>query len=122
MSKKILICEDDRSFQWILKQSFSNEDFVVLTAENGEQGLATALQEKPDLILLDIMMPKMDGLTMAKSLKEKGFETKIIFLTNLKDDEHISQAMETTKDTEYIIKSDLHVDQVVSRVKEKLGM
>jgi len=120
--KKILICEDDKSFLWILQQSFSNGDFHIFTAENGEAGLAIAEKEKPDLILLDIMMPKMDGITMARTLKEKGIETKIIFLTNLKDEDHISQAMETTKDTEYIIKSDLHVDQVVARVKAKLGM
>jgi DNA-binding NarL/FixJ family response regulator len=63
----------------------------------------------------------MDGITAAKNMKEKRLTSKIIFLTNLKDEEHISQAIEIEKETEYIVKSDLHLDQIVARVKEKLA-
>ncbi len=121
-NKKILIVEDDKSFLWILKQSFVGAGFSVVSAEDGEEGLKMAGEEKPDLILLDILMPKMDGITVAKKLKETGNQAQIIFLTNLKDAEHISQAVEIVKETDYIVKSDLHVDQIVARVKERLGI
>ncbi len=121
-NKKVLIVEDEKEFLWILRQSLAAGDFKVLYAQDGEEGLKIAEAEKPDLILLDILMPKMDGMTMAKKLKEKGIKSQIIFLTNLKDLDHIHQAMELSKETDYIIKSDLHVDQIVARVKEKLGM
>ena len=122
INKKILIVEDDMSFLWILRQSFDSEGFSVVFAQDGEEGFNMATEEKPDLILLDILLPKMDGITLAKKLKEKNIETHIIFLTNFKDADHISAAVEVAKDTDYIVKSDMHVDQIVARVKEKLGV
>lgn len=122
IDKKILIVEDDKSFLWILKQNFDNEGFSVVFAEDGEAALKMAAEEKPDLILLDILLPKMDGIAVAKKLKETGIGSQIIFLTNLKDADHISQAIEVAKETDYIVKSDLHVNQIVARVKEKLGV
>ena len=121
-NKKILIVEDDSSFLWLLKQGLANEDFSVISAEDGEKGLKMIEEEKPDLILLDIMLPKMDGISVAKNLKEKKIGSHIIFLTNLNDTIHISQAVEISRETEYIVKSDLHIDQIVARVKEKLGI
>ena len=120
--KKILIVEDNKEFLWILQQSFIGAGFSVIYAQDGEEGLKMVQDEKPDLILLDILLPKLDGISMAKRLKEKGIKAHIIFLTNLKDVEHIGEAVETMQDTEYIIKSDLHVDQIIARVKEKLGI
>ena len=122
INKKILIVEDDKNFLWILKQSFVSEGFSVVTAENGELGLDLAERENPDLILLDILMPKMDGITVAKKLKEAGSKAQIMFLTNLKDVQHISEAVDTVKETDYLIKSDFHVDAIVSMVKTKLGV
>jgi DNA-binding response OmpR family regulator len=122
LAKKILIVEDDKDFFWILQQSFTGKGFSLFFAHDGEEGLKIAEDEKPDLILLDILLPKMDGISMAKKLKENGFKTKIIFLTNLKDAEHISEAVETMEDTDYIVKSDLHVDHIIDRVKGKLGV
>ena len=81
-----------------------------------------AIEEKPDLIILDILLPKMDGIKVAKSLREKGISSQIIFLTNFKDEEHISSALEVVRETDYIIKSDLHIDQIVIRAKERLGI
>ena len=121
-NKKILIVEDSNDFLWILKQGFVGEGFSVIFAQDGEEALKMAEEEKPDLILLDILLPKMDGITVAKKLKEKGLNPKIIFLTNLKDTEHMGKAVETMNDTDYIIKSDLHLDQIVARAKEKLGI
>jgi len=122
LNKKILIVEDDRNFLWILKQSFVSEGFSVFTAEDGEKALELAESEKPDLIILDILMPKMDGIAVSKKLKVIGNDAKVMFLTNLKDVQHISEAIDTLKETDYLIKSDFHVDAIVKMVKTKLGI
>ncbi|MCX6720515.1 MAG: response regulator [Candidatus Staskawiczbacteria bacterium] len=122
INKKILIVEDDKEFLWILRQRFETEGFSIVFAQDGQEGLDMTIEEKPDLILLDIMMPKMDGIEMARNLKEKGITSQIIFLTNFGDAEHISQAIGVAKETDYIVKSDMHVDQIILRVKERLGI
>lgn len=120
INKKILIVEDDKDFLWILKQSLGSEGFFVATASDGQEGLIVAEKEKPDLILLDIIMPKMDGIETAKKLQEAKSGAIIIFLTNMKDEAHISKAMETVPNIEYIIKSDLSVSEIIDRVKARL--
>ena len=70
MNKKILIVEDELSLREALAKKLVSENFEVLEAENGQIGLEVATREKPDLILLDIIMPVMDGMTMLKKLKE----------------------------------------------------
>jgi DNA-binding response OmpR family regulator len=120
INKKILVVDDTKSYLFILSETLRSAGFVVATAENGEDGLAAVKDEKPDLILLDITMPKMDGITMAKKLQEDGIQIPIIFLTNMSDIEHVSEAMQTSKD--YIVKADTSVDDVVIRVKEKLNL
>lgn len=120
--KKILIVEDDKDFLWILRQSFSSPDLSVVYALDGEEGLAIAEKEKPDLILVDILLPKMDGIVMAKRIKERGIKSQMIFLTNLSDPVHISQVLEAVGETDYIVKSDVHIDAIVDRVKGKLGL
>ena len=118
--KKILVIEDDAALRNVLRDKFSLESFSVLEAKDGEEGLATALREHPDLILLDIILPKMDGITMSKKVKELGIKVPIIFLTNMGDLKHVSEAMETA--TDYIIKADTSADDIVVRVKERLGL
>ena len=119
-SKKILIVEDSKSYLLILEQNLIQAGFDVTTAENGEEGLVAAEKTKPDLILLDIEMPKMDGITMSKKLRESNNLVPIIFLTNMSDLSHISVAAETA--AEYIIKSDQSVGEIVTRVKERLDV
>lgn len=120
--KKILVVEDSKNYLWILSQSLIKQGFDVVTAENGEYGLAAVEKEKPDLVLLDITMPKMDGLTMAKKLKESNIQVPLIFLTNMSDVKHISDAIEISADVGYIVKADLSIDGIVARVKERLGL
>lgn len=123
MAKKILIVEDDKDFLWLLRQGFESENLDVVYALDGEEGLALAEKENPDLIMIDILLPKMDGITMAKKMVEKGIKAPKIFLTNFKDDEHISQAMEAMGGgADYIIKTDLHIDEIVDRAKNKMGL
>jgi len=118
-SKKILIVDDSKNYLFILSQTFTEEGFSVVTAENGEEGLEAVKNEKPDLILLDIEMPKMDGITMSRKLKELNIHVPIIFLTNMSDVGHISDATETAAD--YMIKSDVNIKDIVSRVKDRLS-
>lgn len=119
-NKKILVVEDSKSYLFILTETLRGQGFTVTTAENGEEGLDAAKNEKPDLIILDITMPKMDGITMSKKLKEFNIQVPIIFLTNMSDLKHVSDAMETAAD--YIVKADVSVEDVVTRVKGKLGL
>jgi two-component system alkaline phosphatase synthesis response regulator PhoP len=122
MNPKILIVEDDPSFLWILRKGLEDQEFSVFSAQDGEEGFEIAKKEKPDLILLDIMLPKMDGMTMAKKLKEENIFSRIIFLTNLSDTNHISEAVELSKETDYVVKSDFHIDQIVAMIKKRLGI
>ncbi|OGZ63905.1 MAG: hypothetical protein A3A98_01295 [Candidatus Staskawiczbacteria bacterium RIFCSPLOWO2_01_FULL_40_39] len=121
-NKKILIVEDDKDFLWIFRESFNNQNLSVVYAMDGLEGLAMAEKEKPDLIVLDIMLPKMNGIDVARELKRKGIKSQIIFLTNMKDSEHISQAIDVVGETDYIVKADMHIDAIVERIKEKLGV
>jgi len=120
LNKRILIVDDTKSYLFILSETLRDAGFIVATAENGEEGLSAVNEEKPDLILLDITMPKMDGITMAKKLKESNIQVPIIFLTNMSDLKHVSEAMETA--TDYIVKADASMDDIIIRVKEKLNI
>ena len=121
LNKKILIVEDDKDYFFILKTNFEMAGFSVIVAENGEEGLNLIEKEKPDLIILDIMMPIMSGFEMAKKMKEKNITIPIIFLTHLKDADSMSKALEITP-TDYIVKSDILPDKIVAEAKKKLGI
>jgi two-component system, OmpR family, response regulator len=88
MSEKILLVEDDRNFGDVLKSYLEMNDFDVTLATDGDQGLAAFKNGPFDLCIFDVMMPKKDGFTLAKEVREKDKTTPIIFLTarNLKED------------------------------------
>lgn len=119
--KKILIVEDDKDFLSILKIKFTSEGFSVVTAENGEEGLKMAEEEKPDLVLSDVLMPKLDGVEMAKKIKEANKNTLIILLTNIKDTGY-SENMKKLGEFDCLIKSELRINDIVDKVKAKLGI
>lgn len=120
--KKILIVEDETSLRNALRDKLLLEGFIVLEAKNGEEGLGVALRDHPDLILLDIIMPKMDGLTMLKKLREDvwGKNTKVILLTNLSDNEKVSEAL-LQGSYDYLVKSDWKIEDVVTKIRARLG-
>ncbi len=86
MAKKILIIEDDPGISLGLKDEFESEGYVVVAADDGEKGLEAARIQKPDLIILDIMLPILDGYEVCKRLRMEGNRTPIIMLT-VKDKE-----------------------------------
>jgi CheY-like chemotaxis protein len=114
--------EDDAVVRKVLHDKLSLEGFGVLEAKNGEEGLAIALENHPDLILLDILMPKMDGLTMLKKLREDewGKTANVIILTNYDETEKIADAL-GSRVFEYYVKSDTPIEDLIAKVKEKLG-
>jgi DNA-binding response OmpR family regulator len=126
--KKILVIEtveDDASLLSVLNEKFTLEGFSVLKAKDGEEGLAVALREHPDLIMLDILMPKMDGIEMMARLRqanEWGKRVPIILLTNLNgDDERIIQAIRDYMPAYFIVKSNFKIDDLVEKIKERLS-
>ena len=119
--KKILIVEDDKDFISILETKFSSEGFSVATAEDGEQGVSEAEKQKPDLILSDVLMSKMDGIEMAKRIKEAGNKVPIVFLTNINDVDY-TKGIEKFGEFDYLIKSELRIEEIVKIVKTKLGI
>jgi len=119
--KKILIVEDELPLLDSLKDEFESQGFKVLTAQDGQEGLETVERERPDLVLIDILLPKLDGISMAREINKLNFGTAMIFLTNLSDAEHISDAVAVGM-VDYLVKSDWNINDVVKRAKEKLGL
>lgn len=121
--KTILIVEDEESLASIVRDKLTEAGLATLKAKNGEEGLVVALREHPDLILLDILMPKMSGLAMLKKLREDswGKDVQVMILTNLSGNGEVSEALDS-KVFEYIVKTDVKIDEVVAKIKEKLGV
>lgn len=119
--KKVLIVEDEISLLKALVIKFRRNGFKVLTARNGEEGLKCALKERPDLILLDIIMPKMDGVTMLKKLRKdkKCLTIPVILLTNLGYDKEVEEAIKHGV-TDFLVKTNWKIEDVIKKAKEKL--
>jgi CheY-like chemotaxis protein len=116
----ILIVDDERTLLSALVDKFTREGFVVSGAKNGKEGLSRALADHPDIILLDLIMPVMDGTTMLANLRKDpwGKDAKVIVLTNLSELEKAASRLQGVYD--YLIKSDWELKDVVKKVKEGL--
>lgn len=121
--KKILIVDDEESIVEALSSHLKKEGFDISVAVNGKEGLEKALSEHPDLILLDIMMPVMNGIEMFKELRkdEWGKTVNIILLTILDDLQKMHEAIEHDI-SDYLMKPDWKMEDVSKRIKEKLGV
>ncbi len=119
--KKILVIEDDRVLRRVIVDNLKLEGFIALEAEDGAIGLVTALSEHPDLMLVDIVMPKMDGIAMLEKLREDpwGKDAQVIMLTNLNDPEKISYAAQKGV-KEYLVKADWDIAGIIEKVKDKI--
>jgi two-component system phosphate regulon response regulator PhoB len=120
----ILLVEDEKILVNTLREKLSSEGFKVITATDGDQALSLAIEEHPDLILLDLLLPKVDGLTMLKKLRQDpwGKHAKVIILTNVSNSAKIADSMEIGLDNtfEYLVKTGWSLDNIVSRIKDKL--
>ena len=121
MAKKILIVEDELALSQMLGDKFTAEGFDVQIAGDGQEGLDKALSWTPDLILLDIVMPRMDGMTMLHKLRAApaGKKMAVILLTNLSDTEDVYDAMANCV-YDFLVKSHWDIDELVQEVQAKL--
>ncbi len=119
--KKILIVDDDENLRMVLRDKLSIEGFEVLEAENGKEGLKKAFEIQPDIVLLDIMMPVMDGWEMLGKLKkdERGKKIKVMMLTVIEDTGSIARLMQDGG-SGYVIKTEQSMDSIVDKVKGML--
>jgi DNA-binding response OmpR family regulator len=118
MSKKILIVEDDVHVLTGMTNVLTEEGYEVVTATNGEKALSLHMAERPDLILLDVMMPEMDGYEVCKSIRAKDAQVMIIMLTSRQREADKVVGLEIGAD-DYIIK-DTGVSEILARIKAAL--
>jgi CheY-like chemotaxis protein len=120
--QKILIVEDEKTQRKVLHDNLAIKGYSILEAKDGADGLKTALREHPDIILLDVRMPKMDGITMMHKLREDvwGKKAAIIILTNY--DTNDGQLLQITVDqpSYYLIKASSSLDQILEKIQEVL--
>lgn len=122
MQKKILIVEDDDFFRGLISKKLLFEEFDVYTAANGEEGVAKIKEHKPDLVLLDMLLPNMDGFeVLAKMAEDPAIAmTPVVITSNLNEREDIDRALKLgAKD--YLIKSQYTPDMIIDKVKLVLG-
>ncbi|MFA7319564.1 MAG: response regulator [Parcubacteria group bacterium] len=123
MPKKILIIEDEAALQETMAEYLTDEKFEVLSAMDGQTGLEMTQKNLPDLILLDVILPKMDGFQVLEGIKkdDKTKNIPVIMLTNLENMENIQKAFENGVSA-YLIKADFKLEDVVKKIKEILKM
>ncbi|HLC89603.1 MAG TPA: response regulator [Patescibacteria group bacterium] len=123
MPKKILIVEDDKDLLFLLAKKITDAGFVTIKAETGQEALDFLTNEKPDLVLLDILLPDIDGLSVLNEIASKP-EMKnlpVIILSNLADEGSREQAA-AIGDYEYLVKAKTDLGEVIKKIKEKLQM
>lgn len=120
--KSVLIVDDEILVVKALTRKLKQENLAIDYANDGEEALLKINRDKPDLVLLDIVMPKLDGISVLKKLKENP-ETKditVIILSNLYDDKKVQELLRTNN-TDYLIKVEHSLDDIIRCVKEKLN-
>jgi two-component system alkaline phosphatase synthesis response regulator PhoP len=125
VDKTILIIEDEEPMLNALATKFEKDGFNVLKAQDGEEGLKEGLDKRPNIMMVDIIMPKMDGISLIKKIRieggEWGKEVPIIMLTNLSDSESVSEAANYSV-YDFLVKTDWRLDDVVRLVRQRLNI
>jgi len=119
----LLIVEDEDHIRDLLQSAFAKESFVVLHAATGEEGLAQALDRHPSAILLDIMLPGMDGLTVLDKLRQDpwGKEVPVVLLTNLNPDDSMLERISKDEPSFYLVKVNSSTEDIISKVKAAIA-
>lgn len=122
MAQKILIIEDELATRKALEDGFKFAGFEVAVAADGEEGLNEVIKARPDIILLDVVMPVMDGVAFLKSLRANswGKDIPVIVLSNHNDAKKISDTMAKGVYA-YLTKADWRLDDIIRKVKEELA-
>jgi len=118
---KILLIEDDAFLLSMYAAKFRLEKFKIIAANNGEKGLELAKKELPDVILLDIMLPEINGFEVLREIKNNKElrETMVILLTNLSQKEEIEKGLAMGAD-DFLVKAHFTPSEVVEKIKQKL--
>ncbi len=121
MAKNILIIEDEKSVSDMYKTHLENKGYQIAVSSNGKEGMELAKKEKPDLILLDIILPQKDGFTVLGKLKADKSTKKIpiVLLTNLGQDDDKKRGKDLGA-RDYLIKANLTPSQIGEKIKEYL--
>lgn len=122
MAHTILVVDDEKDLRDALRIKLESVGYTVIEAADGEEGFQKAELHKPDLILLDIMMPKMDGHQVLNQLRQTpwGLHIHVLILTNADDPHNIAQGVGLHSD-DYIIKSQTSLEEIMKRVKQHLA-
>jgi two-component system response regulator VicR len=120
----ILVVEDEKILAETLEEKLTAEGFTVVVAYDGVEGLKLATDKHPDLILLDLLMPKMDGMSVLRTLREGnswGKNVPVIILTNLTSaDEQRNKDIVDLEPTYYFMKTDKSITEIIEKIKERL--
>ena len=119
--EKILIVEDEIALSEVLRDEFSLHKFDIVVAYNGEEAMRKLRSEKPDFVLLDLLLPKMDGFEVLKQMKsdEELQEIPVIVLSNLGQDEDIKEAMKLGA-VDYFVKTQHPIKEIIEKVRHFL--
>jgi DNA-binding response OmpR family regulator len=119
---KVLIIEDDSFISDMYRLKLEAEGFNVKVAEDGQKGLEQLNKEKPDLVLLDVVMPKMDGFTVLQNIKEDPEiqDVPVVLLTNLGQKDSVEKGLKMGA-LDYVIKAHFTPSEVVEKVREILN-
>jgi DNA-binding response OmpR family regulator len=117
--KVILFVEDESALQKVFKEALTKEGYEVVSALDGEEGLELAKNQKPDLILLDLILPRRDGFSVLEELKANSETTAIpvIVLTNLESSADVERAISMGAHT-YLVKANYKLDEVITKIKD----
>lgn len=120
--KRILFIEDESALQKTFGEILKQEGYEITSALDGESGLRLAKDKKPDLILLDLILPKLHGFEVLKKLKEdpKTKEIPIVVLTNLERIGDVEKALELGATT-YLVKENYSLEEIIEKIKKTLG-
>ena len=119
--KRLLLAEDEKAIAKALQLKLNLSGFDVELAGNGEDALTLMKEKKFDLLLLDIMMPKMDGFTVMEEMKKKKNKTPIIVLSNLSQEDDAKRAKDLGA-ADFFIKSNTPLNEIVSKIEKFLKM
>lgn len=121
--KKILLVDDDMAFCEMLSEILTAEGAHVITEIDGESGINRALKEHPDIVVFDVMMPRMSGIQALEQLRKDQWGKNIpaLLLTNVNEPEAVAAGIESGPPTEYLLKVDWTLEQIAERIKNVLA-
>ena len=121
LKPKLLLVEDDPFMMSLMADAFSRDGFTVVFADNGEDAVKQVLQEKPDIAVMDILLPKKNGIEAIRDIRASpsGAHLPIVVVSNLEDASYITDAQKLGVKA-YLIKANVQIPEIVAKVKEVL--